>query len=904
MQSLTLGAGNSAPRVGPVVINEVMYHPPLGYDEFVELHNLSGSAVSLFDAAYPTNAWKLSGLNYTFSNSISIPVGGYLLVVPTDPATFRTKYSIPGAVQIVGPYSGVLQDSGERLTLERPDAPDTNGVPYIVVDEVRYNDKVPWPVGADGDGPSIQRIAPTRYGNEPTNWFASGITPGAANVLNQPPIVALTSPTNGAVFNVPATVTLTASASDPDGTVTRVEFYEGDIKIGEATSAPFTFTWINVGVGSHAIVAKARDNRLAVVTSSAVTITVNPPPIGTGIGLRGDYYDNIDFTGTRVRRVDPGVNFDWGGGSPDPAIAADTFSARWTGQVQPRFSEAYTFNTLTDDGVRLWVNGQLVIDHWIDQSPTEWSGVISLQAGVLYDIRMDYFENGGGAAARLFWSSPSVTKEVIPSTQLYPPTGSNLPPTVTLTAPATNSVFVAGSPLSFAANALDPDGAIFKVEFFANNVKVGEDTVTPFTFSWINNTAGSFALKAIATDDSGLTRTSSIVNVTFLAGFGTNVTLIATGSVWKYLDNGSDQGGAWEAIGFNDVGWTNGPAQLGYGDGDERTVVGYGPNSAAKYITTYFRRTFVVNDPVSFSALNLRVLRDDGVVVHLNGSEVFRDNMPGGAVGYLTPASANVSAADETVNYYGGTVNPGYLVFGTNVIAAEIHQVNGTSTDISFDFELTGVQSYIAPYLLTQPTNQTVAAGGSVSFVASAAGSSPLAYQWRFNSTNIVGATNSTFTRANVQPAHAGTYVVVITNVAGSVTSQIATLTVNNTDTDGDGMPDAWETLYGLNASNPNDAVLDNDGDGMTNVQEYRAGTNPIDALSVLKLTVSSRNPLRLQFIAQSNLSYSVQFNSNISVNSWLALSNIGAQPLIRTVIVADPSPPTNTTRFYRAVTP
>src|SRR6185436_7624809 len=98
---------------------------------------------------------------------------------------------------------------------------------------------------------------------------------------------------------------------------------------------------------------------------------------------------------TRLRRVDSVVSFNWGSGAPDPTLGAESFSVRWTGQVQPRFNEAYMFHTLTDDGVRLWVNNQLIIDRWVNQSATEWSGVISLQAGQLYDIRMEYFENTG-----------------------------------------------------------------------------------------------------------------------------------------------------------------------------------------------------------------------------------------------------------------------------------------------------------------------------------------------------------------------------------------------------------------------------------------------------------------------------------------------------------------------------
>ncbi|MBV9865069.1 MAG: family 16 glycosylhydrolase [Abitibacteriaceae bacterium] len=155
------------------------------------------------------------------------------------------------------------------------------------------------------------------------------------------------------------------------------------------------------------------------------TLTPTPPPPPTPTpppahGLTGTYYDNQDFTGTQIKRIDPQVNFDWGNGSPDPAIGPDTFSVRWTGQVQAQYSQTYTFTTRSDDGVRLWVNNQLLIDHWGDQSPSEYSGSIALQAGLLYNIRMDYYENKYGAVAQLSWSSPSTSKTIIPQSQLYP----------------------------------------------------------------------------------------------------------------------------------------------------------------------------------------------------------------------------------------------------------------------------------------------------------------------------------------------------------------------------------------------------------------------------------------------------------------------------------------------------
>jgi hypothetical protein len=146
-----------------------------------------------------------------------------------------------------------------------------------------------------------------------------------------------------------------------------------------------------------------------------------PPSDGLGTGLTGQYYDNADFSALAGTRIDATINFDWGGGAPDPTMGADTFSVRWTGRIEPRHSETYTFYTTSDDGVRLWINGQLVIDNWGDHAPTENASIpVSLAAGQKYDIRMEYYENGGGAVARLEWRSASQTRQIVPQSQLYP----------------------------------------------------------------------------------------------------------------------------------------------------------------------------------------------------------------------------------------------------------------------------------------------------------------------------------------------------------------------------------------------------------------------------------------------------------------------------------------------------
>src|SRR6185436_9401444 len=185
----TLGQPNSGPRVGPVVINEIMYHPDTGGDEFVELKNITTNAVPLYDPAFPTNTWRLNGLGYVFPAGLSLDPNGLLLLVPIDPAIFRTKYTIPASIPILGPYVGSLQDNGERLELQRPDLPTTNGVAFITVEEVRYNDKSPWPAAADGSGPSLQRKNSAAYGNDPANWDAAIPSPGAEFVGGQSPSI-------------------------------------------------------------------------------------------------------------------------------------------------------------------------------------------------------------------------------------------------------------------------------------------------------------------------------------------------------------------------------------------------------------------------------------------------------------------------------------------------------------------------------------------------------------------------------------------------------------------------------------------------------------------------------------------------------------------------------------------
>ncbi|KAA1261400.1 CotH protein [Rubripirellula obstinata] len=176
-------------------------------------------------------------------------------------------------------------------------------------------------------------------------------------------------------------------------------------------------------------------------------------------------------------------------------------------------------------------------------------------------------------------------------------------------------------------------------------------------------------------------------------------TLIDDGESWKYDDTGTDLGTAWRSSSFNDSGWSEGDAELGYGESDEATEISYGSNQQDKHPTSYFRKTFTLSN--DFDALTLQLKVDDGAVVYLNGVEADRINMPSGAISYSTSASG--PAGNDGNSFINIPLNPNLLVVGNNVLAIEVHQirsvVNGqrtgpvTSSDLSFDARLLGVAS-------------------------------------------------------------------------------------------------------------------------------------------------------------------------------------------------------------------
>jgi hypothetical protein len=184
-------------------------------------------------------------------------------------------------------------------------------------------------------------------------------------------------------------------------------------------------------------------------------------------------------------------------------------------------------------------------------------------------------------------------------------------------------------------------------------------------------------------------------------------TLIAPGSTWKYFDQGSDLGTAWRNPAFDDSSWPSGPALLGYGNDNESTIVDFGGDASNKFVTTYFRKTFIVDDPPSAESMELSLLYDDGLVAYLNGTEVARANMPA-TYDFNTFAASIIGGTAESS--YDLTLVTNLLVAGENVLAVEVHQASRSSSDLAFDLGAGGLNATFAA--VPEPGTTVLASSG------------------------------------------------------------------------------------------------------------------------------------------------------------------------------------------------
>jgi hypothetical protein len=263
-------------------------------------------------------------------------------------------------------------------------------------------------------------------GGESSDSNGASATP-LAPAANQPPTIAV--PASAAVDSNGHLAALSVLGADDGGEASLtytwslqgtppapVMFSENGTNGAKFASATFAAS------GTYEFAVTVRD-AAGLTAQSSVTVTVNRTPgnvpPGNGNGLAAVYFNEPGLTGTSIVRTDATIDFDFAAAPPDPFIAAETFSARWIGEVEPVFSETYTFTTTSDDDVRLWVDDALVIDQWNDQAAATHSGTAALVNGQRHRIRLEYYQNAGPSVVSLAWQSASQPFQIVPKSQLY-----------------------------------------------------------------------------------------------------------------------------------------------------------------------------------------------------------------------------------------------------------------------------------------------------------------------------------------------------------------------------------------------------------------------------------------------------------------------------------------------------
>jgi hypothetical protein len=323
----TPAAPNSGPKVGPVVISEIMYHPAdnaggsdNGTDEYIELRNITGAEVLLYDPLATTNTWHLRGeVDLDLPGGLSLAGGAYLVLANIDSddttavSAFRSRYGIPAGVSIVGPYQGRLDNDGGTIRIYRPDAAEGGETPYVLVDEVQYRDQSPWDALADGTGASLQRRNLNQYGNDPINWLAAAPSAGASSAGGSAPVI-VTQPSDlSAIASQTTALSVTASGSG-----LKYQWFFNDSAIPGAENSVLTIANIDADdVGTYHVVVSNPAG--AVLSSNAVVrllyaayITQNPTDIE--VRIRPDPASapstNVSFS-VGAATLNPPIAYQW-----------------------------------------------------------------------------------------------------------------------------------------------------------------------------------------------------------------------------------------------------------------------------------------------------------------------------------------------------------------------------------------------------------------------------------------------------------------------------------------------------------------------------------------------------------------------------------------------------------------
>ncbi|MFB6342752.1 PA14 domain-containing protein [Saccharicrinis sp. FJH62] len=335
--------------------------------------------------------------------------------------------------------------------------PDLEGIYYLQNAHSRLYMDVVGGVGGKGDGVNIQQYSLTKKANQ-MFWFKH-LQNGLYNIIPMHSLKSL-DVENFSIEN-DANIQQISDYNSPNQQFIVVVTEIGNYKFIARHSGKI----VDIKGSSRSSEANVVQYENGAQESGQWKMIPADVQFGTGDGLKGDYYNGKNFESYQLTRVDPMVNFNWVNISPDSKINADNFSVRWTGKIQPVLSGVHTFYINSDNGRRLWVNNRLIIDKWINDYDVEYSGAIGLIGGVKYDIKLEYFEESGGANCKLEWSSDQI-RTIVPQSQLYADistsTATQLNKVTVYPVPAKNKIFIDGIPHDATLTVYNTMGVLIK----------------------------------------------------------------------------------------------------------------------------------------------------------------------------------------------------------------------------------------------------------------------------------------------------------------------------------------------------------------------------------------------------------------------------------------------------------
>ncbi|HXJ55162.1 MAG TPA: Ig-like domain-containing protein [Verrucomicrobiae bacterium] len=613
-----------------------------------------------------------------------------------------------------------------------------------------------------------------------TDNLGAKATNSVSIVVNNPPTASLSSPGNGASFVAPANITLTASANDTDGSVTKVEFFEGANKLGEDTTSPYSFAWNNVSAGTYTLTVKATDDRGASTTSAAITVSV-------------------------VNNATPTVTISApSNGAVLTAPASFTFAAS-ASDSDGAVSQVEFFNGASSLGI---------------DTTTPYSVPFSSLAAGNYTLSAVATDNLGAKATN------SVSIVV------------NNPPTASLSSPGNGASFVAPANITLTASANDADGSVTKVEFFEGANKLGEDTTSPYSFPWNNVSAGTYTLTVKATDDHGASTTSAAITVSVVNNATPTVTISSpnNGAVltapasFALAATASDSDGSVSQVEF-----FNGASSLGI---DTTTPYSVPVSSLA---AGNYTLSAVATDNLGAKATN-------SVSIVVNSPPTASLSSPGNGASFVAPANITITAiandADGSVakvEFFEGanklgedTTSPYSFPWnnvgaGTYTLTVKATDDRGASTT-SAAITISVVNNATPTVTISSPNNGAVlTAPASFTLAATASDSDGSVSQVEFfNGAASLGIDTTTPYSVAVSSLTAGNYTLsaVATDNLGAKATNSVSIVVNNPPTASLSSPGNGASFVA--PANITLTAAANDTDGSVTKVEFFEGANKL----------------------------------------------------------------------------